>query len=444
MKVKLKVESRWLDFERESMDRLRREYESWQQETLEKAKQAVDLRSLREVFYELGDRWEWNQTTGDWLTSGEPLDTIGLVLRMPGLKKGKERYVVYAIMAYSKGFTSQFDHLGDKERIIIEQDLESGEMYCWSTTGHGAANLFPENVSQFDSIEDMLENSYLVAQPGDHALRLELPREVRYRFDLFQTLWEIAGGNEISTQKETEVVSNEEIEETLDFKFYRFAKSVIDLERTWESLKAGAFDIAREAVLDELPDHIERRNKTALRKIEGLLHILWFKPPVYGLGPARFLYKEFEAEPTPTAVHKSLVPFLGDLVYSLNSIVEKAKYLKWKSVMDKDSFLQSDIFKGLNLSALEKEAFAAALDDLLRQHTLSYMAYPEKATAKDKVLRTIFGILVLPVRLIKSFNQCVRLTVRKIRNWILSGKEESKDSPSSEKGSHKRSNMPDK
>ncbi len=444
MKVKLKVESRWLDFERESMDRLRQKYEFWQRETLEKAKKAADLRTLREVFYELGDRWEWNQTTGDWLTSGEPLDTIGLVLRMPGLKEGKERYVVYGILAYSKGFTNQFDHLGDKERIIIERDLETGEMICWSTTGHGAANLFPENVSQFNSVEDMLKNAYLIAQPGDHALRLELPRESRKRFDLFQTFWEIAGGNDAFTQKETEVVSNEEIEETLDFKFYRFVKSVIDLERKWDSLKAGPFDIAREAVLDELPDHIERRNKIALRKIEGLLYTLWFKPPVYGLGPARFLYEEFEAEPTPTFVHKALVPVLGELVYSLNSIVEKAKYLKWKSVMDRDSFLRSDIFKGLNLSSLEKEAFAVALDDLLREHSLSYMAYPEKATAKDKALRVIFGILVLPVRLIKSFTQCVRQMVRKIKKRILPRKEEGEVAASSEKNSRKTNDFANK
>jgi hypothetical protein len=157
-----------------------------------------------------------------------------------------------------------------------------------------------------------------------------------------------------------------------------------------------------------------------------LLHTLWFKPPVYGLGPARFLYKEFDTEPTPTPVHKALVPVLGELVYSLNSIVEKAKYLKWKSVMDKDSFLQSDIFKGLNLSSLEKEAFAVALDDLLREHSLSYMAFPEKATAKDKVLRVIFGILVLPVRIIKSFTQCVRQMLRKIKNHIFPRGEETK------------------
>ncbi|MHA2223063.1 MAG: hypothetical protein ACXAAO_13550, partial [Candidatus Thorarchaeota archaeon] len=166
MKVKLKIETQWLELERKSMSKMKMDYEAWEQETLKKAKDAQDLRGLREVFYQLGDRWEFDQATGAWLGSGEPLDTVGLILKMPGLELNRERYVLYAVMAYSKGLTQKFDHLGDKERIIVERDTETGRMSVWSTTGHGAMDILPSDLSSFKTLESALETCTLVAQPG--------------------------------------------------------------------------------------------------------------------------------------------------------------------------------------------------------------------------------------------------------------------------------------
>ena len=44
-------------------------------------------------------------------------------------------------------------------------------------------------------------------------------------------------------------------------------------------------------------------------------------------------------------------------------------FLKWKSVMDKASFKGSDMFKDLDITNLAKEAFAVALDDILKEHS---------------------------------------------------------------------------
>ena len=195
MKVKLKIETQWLELERKSMSKMKKDYEDWERETLKKAKDAKDLRSLREVFYQMGDRWEFDQATGAWLSDGEPLDAVGLILKMPGLEPNKERFVLYAVMAYSKGFTQQFDHLGDKERIIVERDTKSGKLAVWSTTGHGAMDLYPADLSAFDTLEKALESSHLVAQPGDHALRLETPHATGWLDAIAKRLWEIAGGN---------------------------------------------------------------------------------------------------------------------------------------------------------------------------------------------------------------------------------------------------------
>ncbi|MFW9847108.1 MAG: hypothetical protein ACFFD6_10185 [Candidatus Thorarchaeota archaeon] len=208
MKAKMKIETQWLELERKSMQRMQEQYKSWEKETLQKAKDAKDLRGLREVFYELGDRWEWGQTTGAWLSSGVPLDAVGLVIRMPGLQEDKERFAVYAVMAYSKGLTQKFDHLGDKERVIIERDVKTGQIVCWSTTGHGAVDIFPVDLTYLSAVGTALETCYLVAQPGDHALRLEVPNADRFLPTVAKRLWQIAGGDKAFSVRQIDLLDS--------------------------------------------------------------------------------------------------------------------------------------------------------------------------------------------------------------------------------------------
>ncbi|TFF83724.1 hypothetical protein EU524_02020, partial [Candidatus Thorarchaeota archaeon] len=279
MKVKLKIEKSWFDVERDSMTRLQKSYARWEQDTLRKAREATDMTVLREIFYELGDRWEFDQATGAWLGEGDPLDAVGVMLRMPGFSDTRERYVLYVFMAYSKGFTSQFDHLGDKERIIIERDTKAGEISCWSTSGHGSMDMYPIDLSSFKSVEKALASCYLVAQPGDHALRIECPVDEGFLGGLFSRLWKIASGASEFSLKSIDILTSKDIETVLDFRFHRYASAVIELERTWRDLSVGVAFRAKEAVVDRIPDHIEVRNRNTLRKIEGLLHLLWFRPP---------------------------------------------------------------------------------------------------------------------------------------------------------------------
>ena len=429
MKVKLKIETQWLELERKSMSKMKRDYEEWERDTLKKAKDAQDLRSLREVFYQLGDRWEFDQATGAWLAEGEPLDMVGLVRMMPGLEPIKERFVLYTVMAYSKGFTQQFDHLGDKERIIVERDTKTGKLSVWSTTGHGAMDLFPTDLTTFKTLENALESSYLVAQPGDHALRFETSHSTGLIDFLTKRLWVIAGGNKEFSVKEIDVLTAHDIEDSLDFKFERYATSIIELDRVWRKLTGGTVGKAKEKVLDKIPDHIEERDKQTLRKIEGLLHLLWFRPPLTQMPAIESLHDELSSEPTPTEIQKTLVPYLGELAYTLTDITEKAKYLKWKSVLDKKEFRKSDAFKDLDLNTMAKEAFVVALEDILKEHSLAYIGYPEQATMKDKLLRVLLNSLILPIRLTYSFKNWVTRLVKRILPWPSEKKEEEADSP---------------
>ncbi len=429
MKVKLKVESKWLELERKSMSKMKQSYEAWEQETLKKAKDASDLRDLRKVFYELGDRWEFNQATGAWLAGSEPLDTIGFILRMPGLKPNKERYVVYAVMAYSKGLTDQFDHLGDKERIIVERDVKTGHLQGWSTTGHGSMDLFPTDLTKFGTLENILNSCNLNAQPGDHALRLEVPATSGLISSMSKKLWDIAGGTKSFHTKEIDVLSADDIEESLDFKFYRYAAAVVELDKIWRHLTGSSVEWAKERVMDKIPDHIEERDRETLRKIEGLLHILWFKPAFMQNTPIEVVYEELQAEPTPTETQRTLLPLIGEIAYALTDIVEKGKYLKWKSVIDRKSFSKSDVFKGLDLNNLMREAFAAALEDILKEHTLAYIGYPERSTMTGKIMRVILGSIILPVRVIASFVETIRRQLRKLfqKEEIESSSEEGEE-----------------
>ncbi|NHJ13833.1 MAG: hypothetical protein EAX95_09150 [Candidatus Thorarchaeota archaeon] len=417
MKVKLKIESQWLELERRSMSKLQEDYEAWEKDTLEKAKQARDLRDLREIFYKLGEGWEWDQTAGAWLAQGSPLDAVGFVLRMPGLNPRKVRFTVYTVLAYSKGFTQKFDHLGDKERVIIEVDQVSGNILGWSTAGHGSMDLFPVDLSQFSDFSEVLKTCYLVAQPGDHALRLDNPAVKGFLPRLAASLWTIAGGGLSFTSKDIEVLGIAEIEEALDFRFSAYAKAVVNLERLWKELAGGPLAKAKEVVVDKIPNHIENKNKRLLRKVEGLLYCLWFVPPAKQLRHARKVLDEFDSDPTPTEFQRTLIPHLSELVNSLTEIIERAKYLKWKSVIEQKEYSDSDFFKDLNITPFAKEALAAALDDILREHALSHIGYPEKATARAKITRTLIGVFILPYRLIMSFKEWLKSKVTRIAGW---------------------------
>ncbi len=418
MKARLKIDHHWLEEERRSMAKLLRDYKRWELETLEKARQAKDLETLRRLYYELGDRWEWDQATGSWLSKSDPFDAFCIVLHMPGIKPDRERYVIYAIMAYSKGATDSFDHLGDKERVILERNLKTGEFLCWSTTGHGMVDLKATRLPNMRSLKDILDNCYIIAQPGDHALRLEIQMGRPGSDNLHELLWAIVNGLKEYEVRTIEVLNADDVERKLDFQFFRYANAVLSLERKWQSTVFSLGGRVAELVLDRIPDDIEAINNHSLRMIEGLLHKLWFSPPFYQLTHVRAIHQWFNQLESPTALQKEFLPYLAELRSSLENIIEKAQYIKWKSVMDKEHFSSSEIFEGLSLSEAAKTAFAVALDDVLHEHTLSYIGYPERATLINKISRRLFGILVLPVRLAFSFWLDIRHTLSRLRSRL--------------------------
>ena len=80
------------------------------------------------------------------------------------------------------------------------------------------------------------------------------------------------------------------------------------------------------------------------------------------------------------------------------------------------------------MTQLAKEAFVVALEDILREHTLAYIGYPEKATMKDKVLRVLLSTIVLPIRIGTSFRENVFRWLSKIIHKINPPKKDETDS----------------
>jgi hypothetical protein len=288
-------------------------------------------------------------------------------------------------------------------------------------------DIFPTELTTFGSISNVLTSCNLIAQPGDHALRLEVPTSGGVLNTILMRLWQIAGGTQSFQTKEIDILTTDDIETFLDFKFFRYANSVIELNQIWRHLSGGTVEWAKERVLDKIPDHVEERDKQTLRRIEGLLHVLWFKPAFSQIRPVEMVYNELQSEPTPTDTQRTLIPYLGEIAYALTDITEKAKYLKWKSVIDKKSFSKSEAFKDVNLTPIVQEAFTAALDDILRQHTLAYIGYPEKARMMNKFMRIIFSSVILPLRLLSSFRVASLKLIQKI-HFPRKGKIPSQDS----------------
>ncbi len=403
MKMLLKTNERALRTEKYSADKIRRDYEYWQEQTLRRAREAADLRQLRDLFYQLGDRWEWQQTTGTWLSKGTSLESVGLVIRAPGLLPARERYILYIIMAYSKGAIGKFDHLGDKERVIIERDMATGHLRVWSTAGHGALDLWTRDLTPLGSVERVLREAYLVTQPGDHALRLEIPSLDRTHNSILQHLWRIAMGLHSFSTREVEVLDAKSVEESLGFRFYEYTEAVITLERMWSQVNRMNARSRDGQSSNDMTESELSGLKRMLRIVEGLLYILWFRPPALQIGVLRKAYRILNSDPIMRDRQSELLMQIQRVIKSLNDVLERSKYLKWKSVMERESLDTSEGFEDLTVSQFAKEALATAFEDILREHTLAYIGYPERATIRGKCTRVVFGLGVLPIRLLTRF-----------------------------------------
>ena len=145
-----------------------------------------DIKGILEYFTKEIDKKAYYLLSHDWMEQDTSLtEKIGFTFRLPGLKKGEERYTIYILMAYSKGLIiapSSAHHPGDLERVIIlTYPAKKGKRtyYYLNTAAHGYPVLFKEYLGVYDSLEDALKNCSFYFKPGDHAVGLVKDKELK-------------------------------------------------------------------------------------------------------------------------------------------------------------------------------------------------------------------------------------------------------------------------
>ncbi len=386
MRVRFKVNKYWLVKELEYLKKAAVKYKQWEQEVLQKAKEASDLRGLRKVLYEMGERWEWKTSTGEWLLERKPFDNVCIAFKVPSPIEGSQRFIVYVIMAFSKGATEKFDHLGDKERIIIEQDKD-GEIKVWSTIGHGAVDLKPTRIRTFNDVKDLIENSYLVAEPGDHALRLDTIESIDSgRFLDYEMIWKlIIHGRDYETFQRR-CITPEDIED-LKFDLNSYVSSVLKLDKLVNDLKRKV------------------KSKSAKKLLRQLWYIMWHIPPAKQEDLYFQIIRKINKNSELMELAPELVERIKESIKLVVDLIERAEFIKWESVLKPKAFWKKNAIKKLSESSkFAIEAFATALEDIITEHSLYYIGYPEKATSKHRIMQILMGTAGIGMRILYAFS----------------------------------------
>jgi len=184
MNVKVKITK--LDYLRElsSQVSITKAAERHEREKIKKVKEigkklqdTGDLRELRQLLYEIGEDFEWEESTFQWLKKSKPYDFVCINMRMAGLEQKKERYCFWGVMSFSKAPVERFDHLGDLERVVFEKN-EKNEFMVLSTILHGVLDLYWEKIGKYEDINEVLKNPNIqfLFEPGDHSIYVDKPK----------------------------------------------------------------------------------------------------------------------------------------------------------------------------------------------------------------------------------------------------------------------------
>jgi len=288
-------------------------------------------------------------------------------------------------MAFSKGATEKFDHLGDKERVIIEKSRD-GVLKVWSTIGHGAVDLKPARIRSFHDLGELLEHSYLVAEPGDHALRLDTIESVDSgRIVDYEMIWKLIIHGRDYEILEKNCITPEDIED-LNFNLHDYLSAVLELDKLIQN------------VMNQI------KSKKSKKLLRQLWYIMWHIPPAKQDDYYFQMIRKIKLDSELMAIAPDLIPQIQKTVKLVVDVVERAEFIKWQSVLKPEAFWKKSAIKKLsNSSEFASEAFAVALDDILTEHSLYYIGYPEKATSKERLIQIFMGTAGIGMRILYAF-----------------------------------------
>lgn len=353
-------------------------------------------------FYLLASEWAKDRKS--------VLERIGFILKLPGLIENEERYSMYVMLSYSKGFTvapGKAHHPGDLERVIIFSypSNENKRLYYYlNTAAHGYPSLIPAKLGEGVSLNDTLKEYCFHLKPGDHALIL-MKKE---RIFMFKQIWARLGKllEKLGLKKflslllsvirgtsyylgftfEQEIqkfylIEHDEIKEKLKIDLDGFLNAIISLDRKIKESKKKV------------------RDERAQKALNKLLKILWQTP----ICDISYKVDAFLNE-YGNALDDSIIEEIRRLQLFLDATIKKVHDLKRESLLEPESYLEKHGIKMLsNLSIMAKAAIPLGLEALLSKPLYDW-GYPEKSPLKDKIGRILFSFSDI---LYRSFQEVI-------------------------------------
>ncbi|MHA1263797.1 MAG: hypothetical protein ACTSRS_01035 [Candidatus Helarchaeota archaeon] len=388
MKVRAKIRMGEKALEADLQKKMAEGYEDWKKEILEKARNIKDLKELRKLMYQLGEDFDWIESTGRWLDEAKPYEIICVNIRVPGLEKLKngertERYTLYGILSFSKAMIKSYDHLGDLERVIVEK--RDGHFYAWSTVGHGYVEKWPEYFPNTYSLEEFYNKVLCVFERGDHSLvldysnptfsilhkyfknRLKVPHIAKMVRDAFATR---ALGVEFE-ELEVPVISHEDLEKKLEIDWYSFAEAVVELDELIQVAykKLGFFQKIKQ---------IFRDKEDPYYFLDCLQRVIWNIAPKYQERYLRGLRKRLKEAYEQKRIEIDFWNPITKVLEKVSELIEQTQLIQWQSFLDPKRYSKKlGIHKIEGLSNVAIEAVATGLGKIILK-SLDDIAYPEK------------------------------------------------------------------
>jgi len=347
-------------------------------------------------FYILASEWAKDRKS--------VLERIGFILNLPGLVNEEERYSVYVMLSYSKGFTvasEKAHHPGDLERVIVLGYPASGNKkiyYCLNTTAHGYPSIFPIKLGEKASLSDALKVYCFNFKPGDHALILvrkdKILRFKEIREKLIKVL-ERFGLKKLltftlNTIKEASSYLGFTLEQDIQ-KFY-----LIEYDEIKGKLKIDLDGFLSAVIyLDRKINEIKRKvnNERVKRALRELSNIIWRSPICAISYEADIFLKKYG-----DFLSNDIAEEIRKMQLYLDSAIKRVHDLKRESLLEPESYLEKHGIETLsNLSLMAKATIPLGLEALLNKPLYDW-GYPEKAPLKDKIGRILFAFSDVPYR----------------------------------------------
>jgi len=439
--MKVSITEKERRYEEKSRDTVLEKYETTTDEIYQKLGKIVDERDTLSLFKFIQsdlERQKYQIFTAEWAKEKGLSEKIGFLLRLPGLTN-EERYVMYTFLAFSKGLSVEgivdADHPGDLERVIFKVYPIRGnlkEFYYLNTAAHGYPALMKDSLGKHRTLEEAVRNCEIFLQPGDHAMGLLKPDELRTRVYAEKVYKKILNSSTFVhmyinglfrvfrrfTRFQTEstpfdakqyyeffFLESDELK-NFDIDTDQYMELIFDLERRLQEKRKEREKFRLKKNYYLLRNWLAQKLKFGSIKWDDYLQldkferILW-KTPIFEQDNALSEYRKEEL--TQQIFSEDDFQVMENLEYHISKMQVRVEQLKRQSFTDQEKYFTSKAIQRFeNLSIWGKLAIPSAITELFYK-TLWDWAYPEKMPLGKKIFRLFASPSGMAYRLIQKY-----------------------------------------